>query len=107
MDPKPDLNSLNNIKSDIDLAKVTPPKDLSDAERETVFLHLFHRLASYRNTAAVYAELEAVVLGSTSDAESLKADFIEALNRWGEELVRIVWLACQEPGGGELYPYRV
>ncbi|KIJ69262.1 hypothetical protein HYDPIDRAFT_172701 [Hydnomerulius pinastri MD-312] len=87
-----------SVDNEVDLAKVTPPKDLSDAERETVFLHLCRRLASYRNTAALYAEIENTTLQAFgNDTDSFKDEFIEALNQWGQELLRNAWLACQEP----------
>ncbi|KAH7929748.1 DUF726-domain-containing protein [Leucogyrophana mollusca] len=81
------------------LAKVTPPKELSDQDRETVFQHFFHRLAAYRNTSELYALAEYNLSQQTEHNKSRSRDvFCDALNRWAQDLLQNAWVACQEPG---------
>ncbi|KAF9246296.1 DUF726-domain-containing protein [Melanogaster broomeanus] len=87
------------MATNVDFAKVTPPRDLTEAERETVFLHFFRRLASHRNLAALYVETEdAILRASGDDTGSFKDDFNAALNQWAQDLLHNAWLVCQEPG---------
>ncbi|KAG0699681.1 DUF726-domain-containing protein [Suillus ampliporus] len=76
--------------------------DLSELERETVFLYFFRRLAAYRNTIELYALTEAALLqpgGCFNDSRTL--EFSQGLNTWGQSILNHAWVACQEPGGGE------
>ncbi|KAG1756608.1 DUF726-domain-containing protein [Suillus paluster] len=76
--------------------------DLSESEQETVFLHFFRRLAAYRNTIELYALTEAALLqpsGRFNDSRTL--EFSQALNTWGQSILKNAWVVCQEPGGGE------
>uniref|UniRef100_A0A8H7Y2Z9 DUF726-domain-containing protein n=1 Tax=Psilocybe cubensis TaxID=181762 RepID=A0A8H7Y2Z9_PSICU len=68
-----------------DLAKITPPRDLSDAQKALVFEHFFRRLATYRNTAVIYA-----ILDDTNVTE-----FEASLNVWGQSLLEKAWLVCR------------
>lgn len=84
-----------------DLSKITPPKDLSQADLTAIFSHICRRLAQYRNTAELYAQIE---YGLSTLGEQRKAttrdNFIEEIDRWAQELLKEVWFACKEPGGG-------
>lgn len=82
-----------------DLTKVTPPKELSEADNQAVFERLSRRLASFRNTAELYANAEAFAV-NTKKAFEKKDAFVDALNEWAQETLKNVWLACREPGGG-------
>ncbi|KAH9854179.1 DUF726-domain-containing protein [Lenzites betulinus] len=83
-----------------DLTKVTPPKELSEADNQAVFERLSRRLASFRNTAELYANAEDYAV-NTKKAFETKDAFVDALNEWAQETLKNVWLACREPGGGE------
>ncbi|KAI0637008.1 DUF726-domain-containing protein [Trametes polyzona] len=83
-----------------DLTKVTPPKELSDAEYPAIFQRFSRRLAGFRNTAELYATNEAFTINS-DDAYSKKDAFVETLNDWAQETLKNIWLACREPGGGQ------
>ncbi|KAJ7709782.1 DUF726-domain-containing protein [Mycena rosella] len=92
-----------------DLTQLVPPKDLSEADRQTVFSHFFHRLASFRNTALLYSDLEE---HSSSLNPRLKASrrelFDQEIQTWAEKLLEHTWIVCGEPGGGkcpQLGPY--
>ncbi|KAI8998667.1 DUF726-domain-containing protein [Trametes punicea] len=82
-----------------DLTKVTPPKELSDEECWAVFQRLSRRLASFRNTAELYATTEAS-LAKSEAASRMKDAFVHALNTWAQETLKNIWYACREPGGG-------
>ncbi|CDO68313.1 hypothetical protein BN946_scf184799.g40 [Trametes cinnabarina] len=83
-----------------DLTKVAPPKELSDADCQVVFQRLSRRLASFRNTADLYATMEAN-LTNTEASGRTKDAFVEALNNWTQETLNHIWYACREPGGGD------
>lgn len=87
-----------------DLSQVTPPKELTEADRLVIFEHVFRRLAAHRNTAQFYAGAE-YGLSAKPQAEKarMKEHFLVELNGWAQELVKHVWIACQEPGGGKLF----
>ncbi|KAG7447934.1 DUF726-domain-containing protein [Guyanagaster necrorhizus] len=91
------------------LAQLTPPKQLTQQERQTVFQHIFRRLAAYRNTAELYALTE---YSLSSLPESTKSDrrnsFNKGLNAWAQQLLEHAWVVCGEPEGErcpELDPY--
>ncbi|KAG0706000.1 DUF726-domain-containing protein [Suillus ampliporus] len=69
--------------------------DLSESERETVFLHFFRRLAAYRNTIELYALTEAALLqpGSCFD-DSRTLEFSQGLNTWGQSILNHAWIEC-------------
>lgn len=86
-----------------DLTKITPPKELTDEERHTIFQHFFRRLASFRNTALLYASAE---FSSARDSfpagqrEKILQSCTREVNTWARDLLRDAWAACAEPGGG-------
>jgi len=83
-----------------DLTTVTPPKDLSEEEQLIVFNHVFRRLAAYRNTAELYALAESSLSTYPEDRRNERKDsFIHEVNKWAQELLNHVWLACDEPRG--------
>ncbi|KAJ6597014.1 DUF726-domain-containing protein [Mycena vulgaris] len=85
-----------------DLTQLVPPKDLSETVKEIVFNHFFCRLASFRNTAALYANVEH---NSSSLNPQLKAtrreQFIQEIQVWAQKLLEQTWIVCGEPGGGK------
>lgn len=89
------------IKEKGDLTQVTPPTDLPEQERSTIFLHVFRRLASHRNTAELYAVNE-YALSSLDKVEGtiIKDAHIAEITSWAQEILGHTWAACQEPGGG-------
>ncbi|OCH95558.1 DUF726-domain-containing protein [Obba rivulosa] len=88
-----------------DLTKLTPPKELSDEACSIVFQYIYRRLASYRNTAELYAMAEYAL---SSQPERLKSrirdEFIEEMNNWAQDLLKHAWLACREPGSDKDAP---
>ncbi|KAK0239980.1 DUF726-domain-containing protein [Armillaria nabsnona] len=83
-----------------DLAQLTPPKQLTQQERETVFQHIFRRLAAYRNSAELYSLAE---YSLSPLPEKVKSDrrnaFNKGLNTWAQQLLEHAWVACGEPDG--------
>lgn len=91
-----------------DLAKLTPPRDLSETDRQTLFEHLFRRLAAYRHSAELYARVEEYHHSPDAHANNEQAtvtreEFMREVDSWGQALLENAWFACQEPGGGTLY----
>ena len=82
-----------------DLLNITPPKELTEQERDAVFQHLFRRLAHHRNTFEIYALAESgyAELNGTNTPKGV----VKHLDRWSQDLLNNAWTACQEPGGGE------
>ncbi|KAI9064399.1 DUF726-domain-containing protein, partial [Trametes sanguinea] len=83
-----------------DLTKIAPPKELSDADCRAVYQRLYRRLASFRNTAELYATMEANPANTATSVQT-RDDFVDALNSWAQETLNIIWYACREPGGGK------
>ncbi|KAI0064563.1 DUF726-domain-containing protein [Artomyces pyxidatus] len=88
-----------------DLTKIIPPASLSDADRLTIFNHVFRRLAATRNTAELYAMAEGDVSGRSSPPESnssgTMALFVLEVDLWVQSILSAAWIACREPGGGD------
>lgn len=85
-----------------DLSKVTPPKDLTEAERLAIFQHVFRRLAAHRNTAELYAIAEYTFSSKPQEQKGeTRGSFVDDINQWGQDLLQHVWHSCQEPGGGK------
>ncbi len=84
-----------------DLSKLSPPKHLTEDDRETIFQHFFCKLAVHRNTAELYALTE---YGLSSYPEPQRARRKDSLtrevNRWAQSLLEKAWAVCEEPGGG-------
>ncbi|KAL4251752.1 TMCO4 family protein [Abortiporus biennis] len=91
---------MSQVEETTDLTKLVPSTKLDEASRLTIFQHFSRKLASHRNTAILYSELEQ--FASSENLESHHA-FVVEINKWAEELHRNAWDACQEPGGGS-YP---
>ncbi|EMD38549.1 hypothetical protein CERSUDRAFT_94077 [Gelatoporia subvermispora B] len=88
-----------------DLAKLTPPKELGDDACSVVFQHIYRRLASYRNTAELYAIAECSLSSQPEQRRSrIRDDFMQQINKWAQELLKHAWLACREPGPGKDAP---
>lgn len=82
------------------LDKITPDADLTGEQRKTIYEHLRRRLAVHRNEAGKWEDQEYSVCGGKSDdADSV---FIREINVWADALAENAWLACGEPGKGEL-----
>lgn len=87
-----------------DLTQVTPPKELTETDRLTIFEHVFRRLAAYRNAAKFYAGAEyGLSTRPQEEKAQTKKQFLDELDSWAQELVQHVWFACQEPGGGKSF----
>lgn len=89
-----------------DLTSIAPPKDLDNAGRLVVFEYISRRLASHRNSAYLFADAERAGTLSSEDHVRL---YKNALDHWVQDLLQQVWIACQEPGGGDPHKnsYRV
>ncbi len=85
-----------------DLAFIVPPRDLHDDGRLVVFHYISCRLASHRNAAYLFAETERILTPSEDHIQAYKTE----LDHWVQELHREVWVACQEPGGGNQSPIK-
>ncbi|TFY77078.1 hypothetical protein EWM64_g6935 [Hericium alpestre] len=85
-----------------DLAKLTTPQELTEAERLTIFDHVFRRLAGHYHTAELYALAE-YFNSSQREAEKAKIQnaYTGEIRRWGQALLETTWIACKEPGGGK------
>lgn len=89
-----------------DIAKLTPPQDLSETDRRTIFEHLFRRLAVYRHSVELYARVEEYhnsppnSRALTDQATATRENFMREIDAWGQTLLENAWVACQEPGGG-------
>lgn len=88
-----------------DLTKVTPPTELTEAERATMFEHISCRLAAHRNKAEMYAQFESHLAdGNDSEKLQVRQAHDAEINRWAQALLENAWAACQEPGGSECIP---
>lgn len=75
---------------------ILPLKELSTQEQDTVFQHLFRRLAAFRNTHEVYARMEYELSDSGTDAREIRRDqVIKSLNHWSQELLEKAWVVCR------------
>lgn len=85
----------------IELDKLTPPKDITPDERKAAFEYLQRRIAAHRHNAARFAaEERRVEANSDVDVHSKHADerFVDELDKWANALLQNVWVACGEPG---------
>ncbi|KIY43556.1 DUF726-domain-containing protein, partial [Fistulina hepatica ATCC 64428] len=73
---------------------------LDHSEKKIVFDHFFCRLASFRNTAVLHAELEYTCAHAQ---KSVKADVRNKqtgeINSWAQSLLQNAWDACNEQAG--------
>lgn len=78
-----------------DLTQVTPPTDLPEPERCAIFLHVFRRLASHRNTAELHAATE-YALSSRPENEkaAIRDAYVTEITRWAHEVLGHTWAAC-------------
>lgn len=81
-----------------DLLNIAPPKELTEEDRATVFQHISRRLAHHRNTFEIYALAESGY--SEINNVGTQTAVVKVLDNWSQELLKNVWTACQEPGGG-------
>jgi hypothetical protein len=85
-----------------DLVQLTPPKELTERERDTVFQHFFRRLAAHRNTIELYAAAEFNLSTLQEVIKSRQRDeFNREINSWAQALLENAWIVCGAPGGGE------
>ncbi|KAK0463993.1 DUF726-domain-containing protein [Desarmillaria tabescens] len=76
------------------LVQLTPPKQLTQQERETVFQHIFRQYS-----------LSSLPEKAKSDRRNA---FNKGLNAWAQQLLEHTWVVCGEPDGEscpELDPY--
>ncbi|KAJ6623528.1 DUF726-domain-containing protein [Mycena sp. CBHHK59/15] len=92
-----------------DLTQLSPPKNLTDTERETIFNHFFCRLASFRNTAELYSNAEHSYSTLRPQTRlSYRDQFNQEIQVWAQRLLEQAWIVCGEPSGDicpELDPY--
>jgi hypothetical protein len=87
-----------------DITKIAPlRRDLTDVERLTVFEYFYRRLADHRNLAMIYADLDHTHSNS-SQKDKQKDEFMSEIDTWANALLKHAWVACDEPGAGELHP---
>ncbi|KAF7294835.1 hypothetical protein MIND_01021400 [Mycena indigotica] len=79
---------------DLDLSRLTPPQGLSEHERETIFTHLFRRLASFRNTLFLYSSQDQTLSPEARHAHET------SIQQWAQGLIEVAFVICGEPGGG-------
>ncbi|KLO18362.1 DUF726-domain-containing protein [Schizopora paradoxa] len=84
----------------VELDKLTPPKDITPEERNAAFEFIRRKIASHRHTAARYVEEERRVASEGDDEHSKGYDeqFVKELNKWANALLQNAWVACGEPG---------
>lgn len=83
-----------------DLTKVTPPKELTNEDCAVILKRLSRKLASFRNTAELYASTEADATHHSNSSSETKVELVDAIDAWAQETLKNIWLACREPGGG-------
>ena len=86
-----------------DLTKVAPPKELTDDQYAAVFKRLSRHLAAFRNRTELYSSTDTHIL-QDGQFTNEKDEFLEAVDKWTQETLRYIWLACREPGGGTSVP---
>ncbi|KAF5358195.1 hypothetical protein D9756_001400 [Leucocoprinus leucothites] len=80
-----------------DIEKITPPRELTAQEKNTVFQHFFRRLAAFRNTYDIYARRECDNSEPSKGAsEETRNEFIRSLNQWAQELTHKAWIVCRK-----------
>ncbi|TFK42403.1 DUF726-domain-containing protein [Crucibulum laeve] len=82
------------MAEELALEKITPPKELTERDKDTIFKHFFCRLAEYRNTCELYASLESS-MGMSSD-ENLRRLLNKELNVWAQSLLEKAWIVCYD-----------
>ncbi|KAG7092542.1 hypothetical protein E1B28_008892 [Marasmius oreades] len=83
------------------IEQLTPPRELTRAERQSIFQHVYRRLAANRNKATLYAEAE---FQSSSlpqvTKQQIKDEFNDEVAKWARDLLEKAWIACGEPEEG-------
>ncbi|KAL0581565.1 hypothetical protein V5O48_000494 [Marasmius crinis-equi] len=83
------------------IEKFTPPKELTRDDKYTIFQHFYRQLATNRNKATLYAEVE---FQSSSQPERKKREIKDAFTKdvakWAQVLLEKAWIACGEPREG-------
>jgi hypothetical protein len=97
------------------LEKITPPKDLPAETKRIVFDHLYGQIATFRNTAELYADLEDRVpdlegglkpneagLNNFEQKETggWRKEYSDALDKWAQAFTKKVWAVCCEKDEG-------
>ncbi|KAG9226132.1 hypothetical protein CCMSSC00406_0005043 [Pleurotus cornucopiae] len=81
------------------LSNVTPAKELSKEQLETIFWHLFSRLARYRNLCQLHAMSEYQTSSAPQNTkEDMKNGFDKEIDEWAQMIVDRTWTACKSPG---------
>ena len=89
--------------SEPSIAKLTPPKALSEEECRVIYEYFLRHVANHRNEAERYANLEEITSkeeGAGQTADKIEDSFVAELNRWANETLKHAWVACKEPGNG-------
>ena len=89
------------------LTNVVTPKELTNEQCAAVLTRLSRNLARFRNTAYLYATTETSLTGGSRSEVRLKDEFVHELDAWTQDMIKNLWLACREPGGGmsvKLFP---
>ena len=82
--------------SETDLEKLTPPNNLEKEQRRIIFEHIFRRLAVHRNDVDRYANGEGFACAKDG-RQKIREEFVVQVNKWANELLENVWIACDEP----------
>ncbi|ESK94526.1 duf726 domain-containing protein [Moniliophthora roreri MCA 2997] len=82
----------------VELTQLTPPKELTPADKNTIFQHFNRRLAAYRNNAELYADAECHLSPLPEEKKGqIKDEYTKGLNDWANGLLEQAWIACGEP----------
>jgi hypothetical protein len=78
-----------------DLEKITPPRELTAREKDTIFQHFFRHLAAFRNTYDIYARRECDMSELAEGPSEMRRDeIIQSLNQWAQDLTYKAWIVC-------------
>ncbi|KAF7323080.1 hypothetical protein HMN09_00088100 [Mycena chlorophos] len=83
---------------DLDLSRLAPPQNLTDDERSTLFLWLFRRIATFRNTKYLYAEQDPTL------SDPSRREYELHLQQWADSIVSVAFSINGEPGGAPCPP---
>lgn len=78
------------------ILKITPPRELTDVERLTIFEYFFRRLADHRNLALIYADSDRRQ-SNLAQRDQRRDEFAREINNWAIALLRNAWAACDKP----------
>ncbi|KAF9265459.1 DUF726-domain-containing protein [Marasmius fiardii PR-910] len=81
------------------IEQLTPPRELTRHERQTIFQHFYRQLAVNRNRATLHAEAEYQSSSlPQSKKQQIKNEFNDEVKKWAQDILEKAWIACGEPG---------